>query len=87
MDEKEMRLAECFLTVFPDLTTDMIPQASSTSLQGWDSVAMVTLLAVVEEEFGVTIEIDDPGRFASFKEILTFLREHVDCGQRVGNES
>jgi acyl carrier protein len=76
MDEMEIRLSQCFLAVFPDLTADAIPQACSASLEGWDSVAMVTLLAIVEEEFGIAIEVDDPGRFDSFKEILSFLQEH-----------
>jgi acyl carrier protein len=81
MDEKEMRLTECFLAVFPDLSSDVITQACSTSVQSWDSVATVTLLSVVEEEFGISIEIDDPARFDSFKGILSFLQEAAKCKQ------
>ena len=75
MDDKEMRLVECFLAVFPELTTDEITNACSTSVPGWDSAAVVTLLAVIEEAFGISIEVDDPARFDSFTGILGYLRE------------
>jgi acyl carrier protein len=81
MDEKQMRLAECFLAVFPDLSTVEITKACSTSVQGWDSVANVTLLAVVEEEFGVSMEVGDLGRFDSFTGILNYLKDAETCGQ------
>jgi acyl carrier protein len=79
MDEKELRLAECFLAVFPGINTDEIAKACSTSVQGWDSVANVTLLAVVEEEFGVNLEGEDLARFDSFSGILSYLRDAEKC--------
>jgi acyl carrier protein len=75
MDKNEVRLTECFLAVFPDLNSDEVTQANSASVQTWDSVATVTLLSVVEEEFGISIDIQDPARFDSFKAILSFLQE------------
>jgi acyl carrier protein len=74
MDEMERRLAACFSMVLPDLAPEEIGQASSTSVESWDSVATVTLLAVVEEEFGISIIDDNPARFDSFKNILTYLQ-------------
>jgi acyl carrier protein len=82
MDEKETRLAECFLAVFPELSADDITKASSSSVDSWDSVAVVTLLSVVEEEFGISIEVDDLARFDSFRGILSYLRETEDVRQR-----
>ena len=38
----------------------------------WDSVANVTMGAVVEEEFALTIDIDDPEHLASFEALLDF---------------
>lgn len=75
MDELEKRLASCFLTVFPELPCDEITHASPTTVRAWDSVAVVTLIAVVEEEFGINIEVEDPGQFDSFQRFLTYLRE------------
>lgn len=75
MDEQEKRLASCFLTVFPELSWDDVTHATSSTVQGWDSVAVVTLLAVVEEEFGISIEVEDPAQFDSFQRFLTYMRE------------
>ncbi len=75
MDEQEKRLASCFVTVFPELSPEEVAYASSTTVQSWDSVAVVTLLAVVEEEFGISIDVEDPGHFDSFQRFLDYLRE------------
>jgi len=64
---------ECFEAVFPGLTHDEILSATPESTKQWDSIATVTLAAVIEEEFGVTIEFDAK---LSFTEILSFLRQH-----------
>jgi acyl carrier protein len=75
MDEMEKRLAACFSAVLPEVTAEEILQASATSVKSWDSVATITLIAVVEEEFGITIDVEDPARFDSFAGILEYLRE------------
>lgn len=77
MDQQEARLTDCFLSVFPELGPDEIAHASPASVQSWDSVTTVTLLAVVEEEFGLSIEVDDLTKFDSFKGILKYLHEAV----------
>lgn len=75
MSEMEKRLAACFSAVLPELGTDEIRRASTSSVGGWDSVATVTLLAVVEEEFGISIEAENPAQFDSFQRFLDYLRE------------
>jgi acyl carrier protein len=77
MDNTQTRLTNCFLAVFPDLPIDQVASASSETVLGWDSVAGVTLLAVVEEEFGIALESDDLTRFSSFHGFLTYLRDNV----------
>ena len=74
MDEIEKRLAACFSAVLPDLSPDEIKNASTTSVDSWDSVTTVTLLAVIEEEFAISIEDLDPAKFDSFQNILTYLQ-------------
>jgi acyl carrier protein len=75
MDEQQTRLANCFMAVFPELSREEVTQASPTTVQSWDSVATVTLLAIIEEEFGINIEVEDPAKFSSFQHILTYLQE------------
>jgi len=82
MDDMEKRLVSCFSAVLPELTTEEISQASAATAASWDSVATVTLVAVVEEEFGIGIEIEDP---AQFQGILHYLRKG-DRGKQVAED-
>lgn len=75
MDDIEARLVNCFSAVFPELTDEQILSATSTTVRSWDSVAVVTLVAVVEEEFGVSLESDDLSHLSSFGGFLSSLRK------------
>lgn len=68
------RLRQCFATLFPDLTQDAIGKASVDSVSGWDSVAMVTLVSLIEEEFATSIPLEDLDQFTSFPQIEAYLR-------------
>jgi acyl carrier protein len=48
-------------------------RASLESVPEWDSLAAVTLVAVVEEEFGVAIDADDLPKLTSFDLVLNYL--------------
>lgn len=79
MDEHQARLVNCFLAVFPELSADEATSATSTTVASWDSVAGVTLQAVVEEEFGIVLETDDLSQFDSFQGFLSCVRK-VEVG-------
>jgi acyl carrier protein len=80
MDDLGQRLTDCFLAVFPDLARSEVCQANSLTVSSWDSVAGVTLLAVVEEEFGTTIEVQDLSDLTSYEGYLKYLQN--DYGPR-----
>ena len=67
------RLTSCFEAVFPDLTEAEIATASMASVGAWDSLATVTLISIVEEEFHVSITTDDLAQFISFDLIADLL--------------
>lgn len=75
MDDLRQRLVRCFLTVFPDLTEEEVPQVGVASVGSWDSLATITLVTVIEEEFEVQIPPDDLEQFASFELILDYLKD------------
>jgi acyl carrier protein len=50
-----------------------VEAASPATVTEWDSVATVTLLALVEEEFSVAIDVDDFGNEISFTRILAMV--------------
>lgn len=59
MDDVDNRLIRCFVLVFPSATHDEIRTAKFDSISGWDSLRGVTLLAVLDEEFGVQIDLSE----------------------------
>lgn len=67
MSNLQERLVGCFGTVFPDLSPEEIRRASSTSVANWDSLATVTLVAVIEEEFGVAFTPEEYEQVVSFE--------------------
>ena len=77
MDNTEKRLEGIFETVFPDLSPDKVRTASQDSLENWDSIAAITLMNLIEEEFGIQMDFDDAERLTSFSEIMNYLNERV----------
>jgi acyl carrier protein len=73
------RLRRCFAAYFPSLSEEEIPRASVTSVADWDSMASVTLIGMVSEEFGIEVAGEDYERFVSFELILDYLasKAHV----------
>ncbi len=67
------KLMDCFSTIFPDLSRDEILRADTASVAVWDSLATVTLIAVVEEEFGVVIAPEDFEFMTSFESARGWL--------------
>jgi acyl carrier protein len=73
MLDRDDRLVRCFLCVFPTLTPDQIRAARVESLDAWDSLATVTLVALIGEEFGVPIDLSDLPELCSFEAFQNFL--------------
>jgi acyl carrier protein len=74
MDKVEQRLEKLFTTVFPDLPSEKIRQVSQDSVETWDSVTAITLVNLVEEEFGIQMDFDDIGDLTSFSGIAEYLK-------------
>ncbi len=75
MDEIRPKLIECFQTVFPTLSVAEIPNVSQSSWALWDSVAAITLVNVVEEEFGIEMDLEQVGDLDSFARIHEYLEK------------
>jgi len=68
------RLSRCFSAVFPNLRREELLTARPENVEGWDSVAFATLVAVVEEEFALELEPEDMEQLASYAGMLAYLR-------------
>lgn len=72
------RLQGCFSKVFPNLGEQEILQASADELAEWDSLATLNLLALIEEEFGMAIDLDELSGAPSFQSFLSQLQGSAD---------
>jgi acyl carrier protein len=66
------RLEQCFLAVLPTLDGG-IEQASAETVETWDSVAQVTLISLVEEEFGIVVPAEEYEKLTSFRSFLDYV--------------
>jgi acyl carrier protein len=80
MDETKVRLAKCFSAVFPELASEEIPHADPHTVGHWDSLATVTLLALIQEEFGASLDFGKLGETISFGRILAYLQGERGTG-------
>jgi acyl carrier protein len=72
------RLAACFMAVFPKLSENAVEAAQPDLVDGWDSVATVTLMSVIEEEFQIQIDPED------IEHLLSFGKAQAYLGSKVG---
>ena len=73
MHETQEQLICCFSTIFPTLSRSEILEANPDSVSGWDSLAMVTLLAVIEEEFAIQFPPSDVELLTSFDAFCRYV--------------
>ena len=76
MDNLDNRLVRCFSCVFPDLNEDQIRNARVHSVPSWHSLASVTLIAVLQEEFGLQVNLADLPNLISFPAVQNYVRNH-----------
>ncbi|HLH39841.1 MAG TPA: acyl carrier protein [Bryobacteraceae bacterium] len=77
MNDIRARLTTCFATVFPALEPAKIPSATQKTVAAWDSVAAITLLNVIEEEFNTQVDFEALADLDSFDAIAAYLNDRV----------
>jgi acyl carrier protein len=77
MDKLENRLMNCFIAVFPDVSLDEIRQSAQSTTSRWDSIAVITMANLIEEEFGFRVNFDRLPEFDSYEHVLAYVREEL----------
>jgi acyl carrier protein len=77
MDQIAARLVNCFQTVFPNVPGAKIPSVSQDSVAEWDSIAAITLINVIEEEFGIEVDLDLASELDSFDRVHEYLQKEM----------
>jgi acyl carrier protein len=77
VDNITSRLTSCFQAVFPDLPASEIPIAAQDTVRAWDSVATITLINVIDDEFHVLLDYERLAEYRSFEDVRSFLAENL----------
>jgi len=77
MDSVHERLVRCFRAALPRYSGD-IAEATPPGSEDWDSLAAVTLLMVIQEEFNLRIPPEDLDQLTSFKSAEAYLTKQLD---------
>jgi acyl carrier protein len=75
MNNVEEKLSYCFSLAFPKLDPGRRATATSENTSGWDSVAQVTLLTLIGEEFGIDIDFEEFEGATSFQALASRIHE------------
>ena len=76
--EDEQKLAEVFRAVLSLGTDSDVTAARQLNTPSWDSLAHVSLVAAVESEFGISIEIADSLALTSYRAVKLYLEERAE---------
>ena len=74
MDE---RLKDVMSAVFGVEPSDINEDSSQDNIEGWDSVKSLALIVSIEEEFGVSIPLEEVVNMTSYKYTKLTLEELV----------
>lgn len=59
-----------------EIPMDEIENATMESVDKWDSIGQMSLIAIIEDAFGVEFEPDEVMRFTSFVAGVDILKNH-----------
>jgi acyl carrier protein len=77
VNEVSDRLTRCFQAVFPAMTPAEVEAATTESVSTWDSLATVTLVNVIEEEFQLQIDPEQYNEVVSFATAEALVRRSL----------
>jgi acyl carrier protein len=74
MDNVRDKLGRCFALAFPKLAPSQYATASAQNVSEWDSIAQLTLLNLIGEEFGREIDFEEFEDATSFEALAQALQ-------------
>lgn len=76
-EQIETKLIDVFQSVFPTLGEDEVQRASQASVAEWDSVAAISLINAIEDEYSIELGLDDAGGLTSFDLVADYIEERT----------
>ena len=76
-EEIYSRLREIFQDVFDDEGLEIKDETVSTDVEGWDSLMHITLLGVIEDEFGIRFDMEAISRMKNVGVMVDMIQELI----------
>ena len=74
MDDIREKLTHCFALAFPKLDPSKYATATAQNVTEWDSIAQLTLLTLIGEEFGREMDFEEFEGATSFEALEQALQ-------------
>ena len=68
------KLAEIFIDVFDDENIKIEDSTTSEDIDGWDSLTHITLVGVIEDEFGIKFRMEDIPKMKNVGEMVETIK-------------
>ncbi|MGM9774623.1 MAG: acyl carrier protein [Candidatus Egerieousia sp.] len=65
----------CFIEGL-ELNIEGVENATMESVESWDSIGQMSLIALIEDAFGVELEPDEIMEFTSYESGIDILKKH-----------
>lgn len=69
------KLKEAFVEGL-EISTEEVESATMESVDKWDSIGQMSLVAIIEDAFGIEFEPDEVMQFTSFAAGVDILKNH-----------
>jgi acyl carrier protein len=74
----EGKLSGIFGVAFEGLKSDSTRLATRDTVGNWDSIAMMNLVALIEEEFGQTFDLEEAAEWTSYEQVRAALSKRLE---------
>lgn len=75
MENIDERIKDVMSVVFGVDADTINEDSSQDNIEGWESIRTLDLIVALEEEFGVTIPLEEVGNMTNFKYIKLIIDE------------
>lgn len=71
------RLTDVFVDVFDDEDISINDSTTSADIEGWDSLAHISLIGVVEDEFGIKFDMESLSEMKNVGRMVDLIQEKL----------
>lgn len=78
MDQTDMKIRQIMADVFNAPMEEITEESSQDTIEEWDSLKHLDLVVALEEEFDISIPVEEIGTMVSFKLVSIIIKELIN---------